>query len=912
VTRLALFLIGRATPWIDRESVVGDTLERLDEVARARGKAAARRWLWRETGRVLYGAPAHWLAARRAHLQPAHSHKDAAMSSFWNELGYAIRRLARTPGFTLVAAGTLALGIGANTAMFAVVNAVLLKPLPFQDADRLMLVHITTPPRQGGPGNGGDIVWSYPKYQMFRELQQTFATSGLFSGRAATLAGDGDPERVQGEIITDEYLATLGINPMFGRGFTADEANRAGATPVVLLGHGLWTRRYGGDRSILGRHIQLGGVTHTVVGVLPRGFRGLSGEAEWWTPLAVTDSWALSEAQGHEYSMVALRKPEVPEAAAVAAVRVYGSQIDATHRDGAGPSWGASAASLYASRVDADVRRIALVVLSAVGFVLLIACVNLTSLLAARAVAREREVAIRVALGAPRGRIVRQFGIEGLALAGLGAVGGVVIALGLLSAASAVLPDADIFFRTSVAPGAQRIAGAAGLTRVGARMIGLDGLTLVFTAGVGLLTALLVSVLPAIQASILRPGQSMRLAPGSPSVAGRGRPIVRGGLVAVQIALALVLLTGSGLMLKSAMHLRQTSLGIDAGDVVTAGLELPSASYRPERGNGFYAELINRLQQQPGLEAVGLASCLPVSGGCNATSIKFPSEPRTGRSPSVGVRWASSGYFDALRIRLVQGRMFTDLDRTGRPKVVLVNEAAVRTFWPDGNALGQRIAVGQGGFQDGAEVIGVVADVRYRAIESAATPDVYLPTSQSYRGNMRLFVRSSLGTAAVVSAIERTVQDLDANLPLISVKTMDASIGDAMWRTRVAAWLLSAFAGLALLLTAIGVFGVMAQVVAQRTSEFGIRMALGARPRDVLSLVLGRAAVMTSIGLAIGLLGSYAATRVIGALLYQVTPTDPATFGIVALVIAGISLTACYVPARRATRVDAVVALRSE
>lgn len=829
------------------------------------------------------------------------------MSSFWQELRHATRRLVRTPGFTFIAAGTLALGIGANTAMFAVVNAVLLKPLPFHEADRLMLVHLQSPRRQGGPGAYGEMTWSYPKYRTFTDVQQTFETTGLFSGRASTIAGDGEPERVQGEIITDQYLNALGVAPFFGRAFTADEAHRAGAEPVVLLGHGLWARRYGGDRSIVGRRIDLGGVSHTVVGVLPRGFHGLSGNAEWWTPLAVTDRWALTEPQGHEYRLVALRKSDVSEAAAVTAMRIYGEQIDAANRAGGGPSWSASAVSLHASRADADVRRIALVVLGAVGFVLLIACVNLTNLLAARAMTREREVAIRVALGAARSRIARQFCIEGLALAALGALGGLVIASALLSGASIVLPDTDVFFRSPVAPGTPRIGGADGLTRVGLGMLGLDSLTLFFTAAVGLLTAVLISIFPAIQASTLRPARSLKIGAG----ASARKSIVRSGLVAVEMALALMLLTGAGLMLRSAMELRHTSLGIDPEHVVTAGLELPGASYA-NRGSAFYSDLVDRLSAIPGLETVGLGSCAPVSGACNSTSIQFPSESRTGPSPSVGIRWTTPGYFDALRIHLVAGRMFSNLDRTGAPKVVLVNEAAARAFWPDGNAIGRRIAVGQGGFQDGAEVIGVVADVRYRTIESAASPDVYLPLSQAYRANMRLFVRSTLRTSTVVSAIEHTVRDLDANLPLISVKTMDANVGDAMLRTRVATWLLSAFAALALLLTAIGVFGVMAQVVTQRTPEFGIRMALGARPRDVLALVLGQALAVTGAGLTAGLLGSLATTRVIGALLYEVTPTDPLTLGLVAFALFAISLLACYVPARRATRADALVALRGE
>ena len=911
MTGLALFLIARVTPSTDREAVVGDTLEQLDAVTRTHGAAAARRWVWREALRVLAGAPRHHFAARWSPRPAATFRMDGSMSSIWQDVRFALRCLGRSRGFAAVAVLTLALGIGANTAMFAVVNAVLLRPLPFEHADRLMLVHLVAPGRPGEPAAPGEVVWSYPKYRTFVELQQTFDDSGLFTDAAETLAGEGAPERVQGEVITERYLSTLGISPLVGRPFTFDEANRAGAPPVVLLGHGLWTRRYAANPELLGRTIELGGVTQTVVGILPRGFLGLSGNAEWWRPLAVADAWALNEAQGHNYRLVAKRRAEVTEDEAAAAVRAYGPAIDAAHNEGNGRPWGASAVSLDRSRVDPDVRRVAIVVLGAVGFVLLIACANLTNLLAAKASTREREVAIRLAIGASRGRIVRQFAVEGLTLAALGAAGGVVVASLLLSIATVILPDADIFFRGAGGPGGSRIAGADGLTRVSAAAIGLDTVTLLFTATVGILTALLVSILPAAQASGLRPGLSLKRA-GAAAGRRNGRFGPRGFLVAAEIAMALVLMTGAGLMLKSAWHLRTTPLGIDASDVVTAGLSLPPASYPPERGRALYADLMTRLGALPGIQAVGVGSCTPAGGPCNATSIKFPNRPPVKGTPPVGVRWVSPGFFDALRIPLLQGRMFTDLDRAGQPKVVVVNATAAKTYWPGENPVGQRVSIGQGGFEDGAEVIGVVADVRYRNIESTATPDIYLPVAQSYRAGLRLFLRSQLGTAAVVSAITTNVRALDPNLPLIGVKTMDASVGDAMWRTRVAAWLLSAFAGLAMLLTGIGVFGVMAQLVVQRTAEFGVRMALGARPQDVLALVLRRAVLVTAVGLALGLAGSLAATRSIGTLLYGVTPTDPATVVAVAATLAAISIAACYLPARRATRVNAIVALRSE
>jgi predicted permease len=399
---------------------------------------------------------------------------------------------------------------------------------------------------------------------------------------------------------------------------------------------------------------------------------------------------------------------------------------------------------------------------------------------------------------------------------------------------------------------------------------------------------------------------------GTSSARGFGRFGSRALLVSVEIALALVLLAGAGLMLKSANRLQHTNIGVDPTNVMSAQLDLPSVRYDAQTGPLFWHELLDRVRAIRGVESAGWGFCMPVSGGCNGTLIWFPPRPRGEQLQLVGIGWATAGYFDALRIPILQGRNFTDTDRVGQAKVALVNETAARTYWPGQSAIGKRIAVGQGGFQDGAEVIGVVGDVRYRTLETAPTPHVFLPLAQSYRGNMQLIVRGELGPRGLIAAIRREVQALDPALPLESVKTMDERVGDAMWRTRVAAWLLSAFAGLALLLTAVGIFGVMAHTVAQRTAEIGIRMALGARRADVLRLVLGRATIPTLIGLGVGLVATLGLTGVMTTLLYQVTPTDPATLVGVAVVLGAVSLLAAYVPARRAMRVDAMTALRSE
>ena len=843
------------------------------------------------------------------------------MRDFFQDIRYTLRLLGRAPAFTAIAVATLALGIGANTAIFAVVNAVLLKPLPFAEAERLMLVHILVPERMTAPeraraGVYNESVWSYPKYRTFTASQQVFDEIAFFAGRDLDLSGDGEPQRVRGEVVTERYPNVLGVAPLLGRPFTWDEVHKAGTPRVAMIGHGLWTRRFGGDPAVVGRTIQINATPYTVTAVLPRGFRGLIGNADVWVPLAALEPSQLTQTQSHSYTIVARRKHDVPEPTAASAVEVLGSEVDAAfpRKDIGMAGWKARANSMYASRVDADVRRAALVLLGAVGFVLLIACVNLTNLVAAKAMVRRREVAVRVAIGASRGRIMRQFLAEGVVLSALGAAGGLVVAFALLAAAAAVMPEPDVFFRSAVAQGTPRITGAPGLTRIGASMIGLDPRTLAFTAGVAALTALLVSLLPAAQASLLRPVDALKK-----GKADRGARWIdaRAVLVTTQIALALILLAGAGLMIRSAERLRETGIGVDPVGLFTVRIDLPGASYDSNRGQQFFAQLLERVRALPGIRSASLGICAPVSGGCNGTMAWFPpaKEPfRDGRDPFVGIHWITPGFVDTLGVKLLRGRDITDQDRAGQPKVLLISESAARKIWPHDDPIGKRMWAGQGsaGSGDPSEVVGVVSDVRYRAIETAPSPDVYQPLAQSYQSRMRLFVRSALDPSSVAPAIAREVKALDANLPLSEIKTMDDRVADAMWRTRIGAWLLSSFAALAVLLTAIGIFGVMAQAVAQRTAEIGIRMALGAQAQDVLRLVLRRVAIVTAAGLVIGAASAVLLTRLLAALLYGVEPGDPLTFVSVAVLLGVIALVAGYIPARRATGVDAIAALRAD
>jgi putative ABC transport system permease protein len=869
------------------------------------------------------GRPGAGACKNRPHFTGFSGSLLESAASMLGDLGRAFRTLLKNPGFALVGVITLALGIGANAAMFAVVNAVLLKPLPFRDPDRLMLVHLLAPDRELGTER--EMVWSYPKYRTFLDMQETFENTALFAGRDLTLSGDGGPEHVRGEVVTDRYPGILGVVPQLGRTFTGAEAHRPGEAAVAMISHALWTRRYGADPSILGRTIQINARSFAVVGILPAGFRGLTGEAEVWVPFAVHEPSFLTQRAAHGYYLVARRKPAVSEVDAAAAVRVLGVRIADEY---AATSWGATARSMYSARIDSDLRRASLVLMGAVGLLLLIACVNLTNLLIARALSRRREVAVRVALGASRMQIARQFLTESLVLACLGSVAGIVMATVLINIGTALMPDADVFFGSSLSPGSRRIAGAAGLTRIGASLIRVDVPTLLFTCVMAAIASAAIALIPALQASALRPVEAMKTGGGRGTSEGFQNLGTRGVLVAAQMTLALVLLVGAGLMMKSAARLHNTSIGVNTERVMTARVDLPTGSaagfsgtvvssmagYNPERRRQFFSQFVDRIRALPGVEAAGLADCAPLSGRCSSTIIGF--EPGKHRArpdmPGIGVIWATPEYFPAAGVQLRRGRLFTNDDRAGAPKVVVVNEAAARAFWPGGDPIGKRITLGGGGFEDGAEVIGVVADVRYSALETAAGPDAYIPFQQSPPSHMRVFVHSRLQPATLVTAMRNELRQLDPNLPLIEIRTMDERIGDAMWRTRVASWLLSSFAGLALLLTSIGVFGVMAQTVTQRIPEIGVRMALGAQTHDVLRMILVRAAVLAAVGLALGVTLALGLTRVMSSLLYDVQPDDPATFIGGALVLASVAGLACYLPARRATRVDPILALRYE
>jgi putative ABC transport system permease protein len=829
------------------------------------------------------------------------------MGTFAQDLRYAVRSLVKQPAFSALAIAMLAIGIGATVAIFALTFAVLYKPLPFADPSRLMLVHLLAPDREA-PGVSSPMIWSYPKYRVFRDHQQVFESSSTFTGWTWNLTGAGAPEQVTGELVDGTYLPLLGVSPRLGRSFSSEDTQAAGSPKLAVIGHGFWVNRLGSDRGVLGRSIGLNGAPYTIIGVLPEGFRGLTGQAELFVPVTTQPAADLEEKWNHTYWVVARRQADVTVEQAEAAARVLGGVVSREIGEPSGEQrseWGAMAVSLNDERVDPLIRRSILLLLAAVGSVLLIVCLNLASLTLARGVARAREVAIRSALGASRLRIMRQLMAESVVLALVGGVLGTLVAYGTLSAGAAFLPDLRMVLPRNL---------SAGLTRVGLGLLGIDLASFVAIAGVTSLAALLFGLGPAWRASRRDPIDTMKTSTsGSVSHGTRGLSL-RNLLVVGEMAIALVVLTAGGLMVKSVLRLQATELGFRPASLLSVRMVLPGPQYNPARASQFLMDLIERLESRPGMQSVAYGSCAPVTGGCNRTSAKFPGRvlPPDRTETPIGVLWASPRYFETMGIRLLRGRLFTPHDRAGQPKVVVVNETAALTYWPGEDPIGKRIALGQGGFGDGAEVIGIVADVRYRAVETAVLPDAYLPLLQAPRAQGFLFVRTDGAPESIVPQIRTEVQALDPNLPLIDVKMMATRFGEATWRQRSSAWLLGLFSLLALALAATGIYAVMAQGVEQRRREIGVRLALGAGRSDILRLIIGRVTAMAIAGIALGILMAVPAMQLLRALLYQVTPGDPSVFVGLAGVVLAVTLLAGYIPARRATRVDPLVTLRAE
>ena len=819
------------------------------------------------------------------------------------DVRYAARGLVRRPGFTTIAILTLAVGIGANTAIFSAVNALMFRPLPFREPAQLMNVSAYAPPQNGRPGRY-NLPWSWMKYRTFAGVQQQFQDHALWAPGNFSLTGE-DAERMAGEWVSSRYLTTLGVPPAMGRGIDADGDEGYDARKVVMISDEFWKRRYNADPKIVGKTIPLDGKPFEIIGVLPQGFNGLSGLGEVFVPITTRneDDLGPKSAWSHEFQLVARLKPGVPPAQASAMAAAWADAITAAWPPPeAGISRGVRAEPLDAGRVSPVVRRSLYVLLAAVGLVLLIACVNLANLLLGRAAARRQEISIRLALGAGRARLVRLLMTESLLLATLGGAASVAVASMGTRALAAANPAETL-----------RVQNISGLGVSGFSSIHLDITALIFTLLVSVCVGFMFGLVPALQAT--RPSMAHDMKSGASGRAGGARHIVtsRHALVVTEVALAIVLLAGSGLMIRSLGKLLQVNPGFDSDGLLTLRLTMSRGTIVRDSLPAFYDRLTAQLGALPGVTGVALADSPPLAGGGNVTIITFPDRPPVpqSESPDIGVHWITPSWFGVMRVPLKRGRLFNDDDRLGAPKSIVISETAANKFWPGEDPIGKHAGIFQGGFEDGATVVGVIGDVRYHTIDSLPRPDVYMPYAQSPAARMMIFVRTARDPLSLAAAARRTVGALVPGTPVFDIKTMASRTEVATAQARFSAVLLGLFAATALALAVIGIYGVMSFMVVQRTREIGIRMALGAERAQVQRLVIREGLWLAGTGTLVGVVAAFGLTRALRSMLFDITPGDPATYISIVVVLAVAAAFASWIPARRASRVQPTEALRA-
>jgi len=814
------------------------------------------------------------------------------MGTLIQDVRYGLRMLVKNPGFTAVAVITLALGIGANTAVFSVVNAVLLRPLPYKDAGRLVVVWEQNPER----GWYRNIV-SAANFVDWRKQNHVFTQmAAIDPQRTFNLTGGGEPEEVWGEQVTTNLFSLLGVRPVLGRDFLPEE-DKPGGPRVVILSYGVWQRRYGGDASLVGKQISLNNDSYTVVGIMPADFYF----PPFWRELIRVELWVpgldLSNPVRTDHADVALArlKPGVSPTQAQAEMDTIARGIQQQYPEDKG--WGVGLVALREQAVG-DTRPALLVLFGAVGFVLLIACANVANLMLARATTREKEVAIRTALGAKRTRLIRQFLTESLVLAILGG------ALGLLLAAWSVQ------ILVALSP-----KGALGLGGAGVDNVAISGGVLAFTIAAAVATGIAFGVAPALAVSKPDLNQSLKEG-GRSSGDGSRRNRLRSALVVWEFALALVLLVGAGLMIKTLVRLGQVDLGFNPQNVLTMRIALLGSRYKePGAQAEFFKQLLERMKSLPGVRWASVSRGLPVEGwnGMGFVTEENPSPPPN-EEPDANYLVIGPDYFRVMGVPLLEGRLFTDQDTNESARVVIVNEKLARKQWPGQDPIGRRLRMDGNNNSPWLTVVGVVGNVRTQWPFPDFLSELYVPYTQ-YPWLLfprHLIVRTVSNPTGLATAIAHEVKALDKDQPVSDIRSLDQLVAEAVAQQRFAMVVLGAFASLALVLAAVGIYGVMAYSVTQRTHEIGLRMALGAQPGDVLSLVVGRGLILTLVGVGAGLAGALALTRFLSSLLYEVRPTDFGTFAAVSLLLIGVALLASYIPARRATKVDPMVALRYE
>jgi putative ABC transport system permease protein len=814
-------------------------------------------------------------------IVPGTNRRTNMIADLWQDIRFGARMLRTQPGFTLIVVLTLALGIGANTAIFSVVNAVMLRPLPFVNADRLVRLRESNPER-GWPSYSV----SHPNFLDWRARTQSFEALAATDSTNLNLNTGGDIEVVGGATITADFLPALGVAPLFGRNFLPEEDRPGGNTRVVLLAHGFWLRRFGADPGIVGKTVTINDNSFTVVGVLPESFTWA--RSEMFIPLAPDPARSRGD---HRLTVIGRLKPGVAWERALADMNTIAQQL-AQQFPESNKGWSVVGQKFYDWIVPEQSRRSLLVFAGAVIFVLLIACSNVANLMLARASARQKEMAIRVALGAGRFRIIRQLMSEALLLALLAG------ALGLLVTVWTV--EALQTMNLAILPRLNELS--------------VDGRVVAFGLLISLLTVVIFGLFPALQAA--RPDVHETLKEGGRSGGGgRGRQRVRGALVIIEVALSVALLIGAGLLLRSFSKLQEIKPGFEPNNLLTMRISLSRNRYQGDQEAwAFYTRLLQETKALPGVRDAALTSAVPLAGTGNTSSeIQLPGKAATpdGSQPSAGWRVVSPGYFRTLGVPL-RGRDFNERDTAESQPVAIISEEMAQRYWPGEDPLGKTVIMDSLEKKERA-IIGIAGDLRSFGLDTEPGAMIYAPTAEVARGiQSRLVVRTRAEPTAQTSAVRGVLRSIDANVPIYDIQTVEQLLYDSLGARRFNMFLLGSFAGVALLLASVGLFGVMAYLVSQRTHEIGIRRALGARPRDVFRLIIGRGLLLASIGAAIGLVAAFGLARFLEALLFQVKPTDTLSFTVAPALLLGVALLACYAPARRAMKVDPLVALRCE
>ena len=807
------------------------------------------------------------------------------MNTLWQDIRYAVRMMGKNLGVTAIVVVVLALGIGANAAIFSVVNAALLRPLPYVDPDELVRLTEDSP-------NVPQMSISYPNFLDWREQNKVFSGIAAMQFRSLNLTGTDAPERLAGRGVSAEFFNMLGVSPALGRSFAAEE-DRPGANPVCIISHGLWDRRFGSDSAIINKQVTLSGASYTVIGVLPASY-AFGTPTDVFVPIGLRADEMKERGNHPGIYAIARLKPGVTVETA------RGELIAMAQRIGVQYGMKGNSATLtpLQEAFVGDVRRPLLILLGAVGFVLAIGCANVANLLLARAATRQKEMAIRAALGAGRLRIIRQLLTESILLAFLGGTIGLLLAIWGID----LLRSASIDSLPTTA------------------VIKLDGKVLIFTLLVSLVTGIVFGLAPAFAAAKADLHDTLKEG-GRGSGPGGRSAWLRSTLVVSEVALSLVLLVGAGLLVRSFVRILDTDPGFKPRNLLTMQLALNAKQDEGAKVLNFFNDLNGRIKSLPGVESAAFSNGIPLGGTADTSfAIVGRAKPEPGKQPQTMLYIPSPDYLQAMGIRLIKGRFFTMQDTQDSPRVAVIDEMFARQQFPNEEPLGHYLA-GDGKDNPDAEIVGVVAHVKHFGLdaEERVQPQLYLPFNQApddllpiLSPRMSLVIRTTTDPLSVVAAVRREVQTLDPNQPVFNVSTMEKTLDQSLGTQRLSMALLAVLASLALILAAVGIYGVMSYTVTQRTHEIGIRMAIGAQRRDVFRLVIGRGMVLVLIGVALGLIASFSLTRLMRTMIFGVAPTDPATFVTIAILLTSVALVACYVPGRRATKVDPLVALRYE